>query len=146
MAAGYRRIFGNTLRSANLGRNARHACLDVGLALLLPYFSVMRDRAGLCADGVRVVARLSYGLYLCHGLVLLALPKIFGRHALFTITKQTWSWCLSGWVLFFAVAWAVHRYFEKPIMDLRDEVSPPFYRRLSILAHTKLSLVRWTKR
>jgi peptidoglycan/LPS O-acetylase OafA/YrhL len=79
-------------------------------------------------------------------LVLLALPKIFGRHALFTITKQTWSWCLSGWVLFFAVAWAVHRYFEKPIMDLRDEVSPPFYRRLSILAHTKLSLVRWTKR
>src|ERR1043165_9109254 len=71
MAAGYRRIFGNTLRSANLGRNARHACLDVGLALLLPFFSVMRDRAGLCADGVRVVARLSCGLYLCHGLVLL---------------------------------------------------------------------------
>jgi peptidoglycan/LPS O-acetylase OafA/YrhL len=95
-------------------------CADIGAALLLPGFSQVRERTGMAAEGTRWIARLSYSLYLCHGLVLLMLGKFLGPRSPWPLQKHTVAWCLAAWMASFAVAWIVYRCFEKPIMDLRE--------------------------
>jgi len=97
-------------------------CMAIGFALLLPRFSMMAEKNGWPAELIRWVARLSYALYLCHGLVLLVLWRYFGQHAhsFWNLHRQTWPWCLIAWAVAFAFAWMVYCWFEKPFMDLRD--------------------------
>ncbi len=94
--------------------------MAVGFALLLPRFSQIGAARGLAARCTSWMAKVSYALYLCHGLVLLAIHRWLGAKGLLGIEKNTVLWCLTAWVLSLAVAGAVYRWFEKPIMDLRD--------------------------
>jgi peptidoglycan/LPS O-acetylase OafA/YrhL len=95
-------------------------CLAVGSALLLPYLSFLPEKSGWLAEAARLVARLSYALYLCHGLVLLIFTKFLSHHSLWPSAKHTLPWCLAVWAASFGVAWVVYHWFEKPIMDLRE--------------------------
>jgi peptidoglycan/LPS O-acetylase OafA/YrhL len=85
-----------------------------GFALLLPRFAQLSAAHGVAARFTSWTAKISYALYLCHGLVLLAMARWLG------LQKNTLLWCVTAWLLSFAVAGLVYRWFEKPMMDLRD--------------------------
>jgi peptidoglycan/LPS O-acetylase OafA/YrhL len=94
--------------------------MAIGFALLLPRFSQIAAAEGLVASCTSWLAKVSYALYLCHGLILLAIYRWLGPRGLLGIQKNTIIWCLTAWVLSLAVAGLVYRWFERPIMDLRD--------------------------
>jgi peptidoglycan/LPS O-acetylase OafA/YrhL len=96
--------------------------MAIGFALLLPRCSQIAAAHGFAARCTSWVAKTSYALYLCHGLVLLAIARWLGPRGLFGIEKNTMLWSLTGWALSLAVAGVVYRWFEKPVMDLRDRL------------------------
>lgn len=93
---------------------------SMGFALLLPAFSGIPRTSGIVSQGISWVAKVSYALYLCHGLVILALGRWFGPKSAYPLPKHTFWWCVAAWVGSFVVAGVVYRWFEKPMMDLRD--------------------------
>jgi peptidoglycan/LPS O-acetylase OafA/YrhL len=95
--------------------------LGISCAALLPWASRMTAGDGPAARAVRFVSLVSYSLYLSHVplrivlyqvcFVRLHLPANWGGEAVFQIV------C---WTSYLAFAGAVYRWFEKPVMDLRD--------------------------
>jgi peptidoglycan/LPS O-acetylase OafA/YrhL len=94
--------------------------MAVGFAMLLPRFSQIPAAKGAVARFTSWIARISYALYLCHGLVLLAMWRWMGPKSVIGLEKNTFLWCITAWVLSLAVAGLVYRWFERPMMDLRD--------------------------
>jgi peptidoglycan/LPS O-acetylase OafA/YrhL len=94
--------------------------ISVGFALLLPRFSQMQRSWGYVGPTISWVARVSYAVYLCHELVILALSRWLGNKSALPLTRQTLPWCIAVWVITFIVADVVYRWFEKPMMNLRD--------------------------
>jgi len=94
--------------------------ISVGFALLLPRFSQIQHGWGYIGLTISWVARVSYAVYLCHGLVMLALARWLGQKSIFPLTRNTVPWCIAIWILTFILADIVYRWFEKPVMDLRD--------------------------
>ena len=95
--------------------------LGICCASLLPWASRLTAGEGPFARAVRFVSLVSYSLYLSHVplrivlyqlcFVRLHLPTNWGGEAVFQIV------C---WSSYLAFAGAVYRWFEKPMMDLRD--------------------------
>ena len=98
---------------------------SLGFALLLPLFSRIPAGFGWGGRAISWVAKVSYALYLCHGLVLLAIGRWFGPKTAYPLPRHTILWCVVAWVLSFAVAGIVYRWFEKPLMNLRDRFERP---------------------
>ena len=94
--------------------------MAIGFALLLPRFSKIQAVEGVAARCTSWMAKVSYALYLCHGLVLLAVARWLGPKGLLGLEKNTVLWCITVWLLSLLVAGVVYRWFEKPMMDLRD--------------------------
>ena len=94
--------------------------MAVGFALLLPRFSQISWAKGVAARLTSWIARISYALYLCHGLVLLAMWRWMGPKSGIGLEKNTFLWCITAWFLSLAVAGLVYQWFERPMMDLRD--------------------------
>jgi peptidoglycan/LPS O-acetylase OafA/YrhL len=94
--------------------------MAVGFALLLPRFSQIVGAKGVAARFTSWIARISYALYLCHGLVLLAMWRWMGPKSAIGLEKNTFLWCITAWVLSLSVAGLVYRWFERPMMNLRD--------------------------
>jgi peptidoglycan/LPS O-acetylase OafA/YrhL len=94
--------------------------MAVGFALLLPRFSQISWAKGGAARLTSWIARISYALYLCHGLVLLAMWRWMGPKSGIGLEKNTFLWCITAWFLSLAVAGLVYQWFERPMMDLRD--------------------------
>jgi peptidoglycan/LPS O-acetylase OafA/YrhL len=98
---------------------------SIGFAFLLPACSQIANRWGRCGRVVSWVAMVSYAVYLCHGLVLLTLGRWFGTKSAMPLPKHSLLWCAAAWIITFAVAGIVYRWFERPIMDLRDRFEHP---------------------
>jgi len=94
--------------------------MAVGFALLLPRFSQIAAAKGVAARCTSWIAKTSYALYLCHGLVLLALWRWMGPKSVIGLEKNTFPWCVMAWALSLAVAGLVYQWFERPVMELRD--------------------------
>ena len=94
--------------------------MAIGFAMLLPKFSQISAARGVVAGLTSWIAKISYALYLCHGLVLLAMWRWMGPKSVIGLEKNTFPWCITAWVLSLAVAGLVYKWFERPIMDLRD--------------------------
>lgn len=102
--------------------------IALGFALMLPLFSQIPAGFGPAGRMISWIAKVSYALYLCHGLVLLALARWLGPKSAFPLPKHSLLWCAVAWVLSFTVAGIVYRWFEKPFMDLRDRFEKPLPR------------------
>jgi len=87
---------------------------------LLCRVSFVGDHTGRVPDLVRFVAAISYSLYLTQNPVVLLLSVPQPDPNVPLPWEHTWSWSLTVWVLAIGSAWVVHRWFEKPMMDLRD--------------------------
>ncbi len=94
--------------------------MAVGFALLLPRFSQIPAAGSVAARFTSWIAKISYALYLCHGLILLAMWRWMGPRSSIGLEKNSILWCVTAWVLSLAVAGLVYRWFEKPMMDVRD--------------------------
>ena len=74
--------------------------------------------AGRAENAVRAIARWSYALYLCQLAVMRVMSATFSGHA------QTWLGCLLQAIAFMllsiACAALIYRFFEAPILRLRD--------------------------
>lgn len=95
--------------------------LGISCACLLPWASRLTAGEGAFARAVRFISLVSYSLYLSHVtlrivlyqvcFMVLHLPTNWGGEVVFQIV------C---WASYMAIAGAVYRWFEKPVMDLRD--------------------------
>ena len=94
--------------------------MAIGFALLLPQFARLQAGESWLARATSWVAKTSYALYLCHGLVLLAVTRWLGPRTEFGLQRHTSLWSLTALTLSLLVAGLVYRFFEKPMMDLRD--------------------------
>jgi peptidoglycan/LPS O-acetylase OafA/YrhL len=94
--------------------------LAIGIAFLLARFSQIPAAGGVAARCTSWIAKVSYALYLCHGLVLLAMWRWMGPKTVVGLERDTFLWCLTAWLLSLSVAGIAYRWFEKPMMDLRD--------------------------
>jgi peptidoglycan/LPS O-acetylase OafA/YrhL len=99
--------------------------ISLGFALILPLFSQIPAGFGWPGRVISWVAKISYALYLCHGLVILVLTRWFGPRDPFPLPKHTFLWCVVAWIISFTIAHLVYRWFEKPFMDLRDRYEKP---------------------
>jgi len=45
---------------------------------------------------------------------------LLGPDSFYPLQQRTWTWAVLIWVLSIGSAWVVHRWFEKPMMNLRD--------------------------
>lgn len=91
----------------------------LGCALLLPALSSVRSLPKrMWSSAVSALARWSYGLYLVNALLLAATRSLWGG---LLASSMAWSWALVLGMLAasLATAAALHRWIEKPIMDLR---------------------------
>ena len=66
------------------------------------------------------MARISYSLYLCHGLVVLILKRFCSVGSSLSLVKNTLSWSVVALLTSVFIASLAYRFFEKPMMDLRD--------------------------
>ncbi len=101
-------------------RTGLFSLISASFAAFLPAASTWR-RSGLplpVEAAVRAIARWSYALYLCQLAVMRAMNATFAGNA------QTFAGCLLQAIMFMtlsiACAGLVYRYFEAPILRLRD--------------------------
>jgi peptidoglycan/LPS O-acetylase OafA/YrhL len=90
----------------------------LAMALLLPLLSSWSERPSW-GRPVVFLSLVSYALYLAHlPLRSLLLPMADGASA-----AEALLLCVLCWVSAVVLAWAVHRWWERPFMRLRERVS-----------------------
>lgn len=99
--------------------------ISIGFALLLPAFNSIATGRGAVACGTSWMAKISYSLYLCHGLVLLAIARWLGPKTAAGLAPNTIWWTLTAWAGSLLVAYVVYRWFERPCMNLRERFKKP---------------------
>jgi peptidoglycan/LPS O-acetylase OafA/YrhL len=99
--------------------------LGIGISLLLPFLSRPGSPMNPVRSLVTFIAKVSYALYLSHGLVLLVLNRYCGPKSVLFLPANTPVWSIVALGLAFGVATVTYRFFEKPIMDLRDRLRVP---------------------
>lgn len=89
-------------------------------ALGLPFFVFWKSSSTVFGGMITFLSKISYAVYLIHYCIMSALLKYMMNY---------FGWTLSSFPLIviylsltFFVSYLLHRYFEKPIMDLRDKL------------------------
>jgi peptidoglycan/LPS O-acetylase OafA/YrhL len=107
------------------------SCIDCSIAMLIPFgdgWILQRENA--FSAGIRSVAKWSYSLYLCNLTVISLIRPIED----FIMSKTGWIWpaYTSVWIGYFVVCMIisalVYRFYEMPIMSLRDQTKFPLRR------------------
>lgn len=92
--------------------------LSISLVLLFPMFSTWKT-GGVLKKSITFISLISYALYLLnYSLILLVLEKFVDVEAFSWIGKSILLF--TYWGLSFILSYFLYKYFEKPIMDLRD--------------------------
>ncbi len=92
--------------------------LSISLLLLFPVFSTWKVGSFLKMP-VTVISLISYALYLVnYSLVLLTLQEFVNIEECALLEKL--EILVLFWLLSFVLAFVLYKYFEKPIMNLRD--------------------------
>lgn len=94
---------------------------SLSFALMLPALSNWKSAGGRFARGVTLLSLWSYSLYLCHDVVRRAVYVLLNKLGLF----EPHHFLMFGALFLFVsigLSSMVYRYFEKPVMDLRDRL------------------------
>nr|WP_294935744.1 acyltransferase [uncultured Flavobacterium sp.] len=89
------------------------------IALGLPFFVNWETTAGIVKKPVEFVSKVSYSLYLLHYSIVTVLMKHFVDASKFA-SLQLLGFVVCYLMIVFFLSFIMYRYFEKPIMDLRD--------------------------
>ncbi|KGO89644.1 hypothetical protein Q764_07715 [Flavobacterium suncheonense GH29-5 = DSM 17707] len=87
-------------------------------ALALPFFIFWKSSATVMGKMITVMSKISYAAYLIHYCIMSALLKYLMSYLGWTLSS--FPLILIYLFLTLAVSYLLHRYFEKPIMDMRD--------------------------
>ena len=102
---------------------------DAFLYLLLPLLfslclpaanSLKRMKNKRISDTIQFISKISYSIYLIH-YSLVYLPFFYLLHA--TTVVATIIWYLLYWVVVIGLSAFTYKYFEQPVMKLRDKIS-----------------------
>lgn len=112
---------GSHLENSFFAQTFFFSLTSFALSLLLPFFDTIAHPGTIRARVVAHVSRISYSIYLLHFSVILTLFQYYlnpptVRAALY-IYFLYWAICLTGPGILYTV-------YEKPIMNLRDKISP----------------------
>ena len=88
-------------------------------ALALPFFICWKTSSTVLGKMITVMSKISYAVYLIHYCIMSALLKYLLSY--FGWTLSPFPMILIYLFLTIFVSYMLHRYFEKPIMDLRDK-------------------------
>lgn len=97
--------------------------VSLGIAFLLPFLSAERKHPKtIFTTSIRFLSRISYSLYLTHVISIFMATTILQKWVgdQFNLLKWVSSWLLS--IIFAAI---LYKYYEKPMMDLRDKFPSP---------------------
>ena len=95
----------------------RLSLLSVGCLLLLPKFDSIKTAPRLLTRAVTHISLISYSMYLINlALVAEIIRDHFPPHG----SKTAWFTYFIYWFVIILVSTLLYKYFEKPMMDLRD--------------------------
>ncbi len=94
--------------------------VSISFAMFLPFLSNLHSAPKWFLKSVTFISVISYSIYLLHYSVILQLMKYCIDTSLLSI-MQLHLYTISFLVLTFFFSWILYRFFEKPLMDLRDK-------------------------
>jgi peptidoglycan/LPS O-acetylase OafA/YrhL len=90
---------------------------SIGCFLLLPKFDSIKSAPSVITKIITHISLISYSMYLINlALVAEVIRDNFPPHGL----RTAWAMYLIYWVTVIIVSTMIYKYYEKPIMDLRD--------------------------
>lgn len=93
---------------------------SIGFAFFFPFFSEWKLSNSFFKIPVEFVSKVSYSIYLLHYSIILQLMKHFvNTEILSTSAKYFFTFCYL--VVTFLLSYVFYRFYEKPMMDLRDK-------------------------
>jgi peptidoglycan/LPS O-acetylase OafA/YrhL len=94
---------------------------SIAFALFLPFLAQLQSPANWLSKAVTFLSLISYSIYLLHYGVVLQLMKYVIDTSYFSVIQlHLFTFCYLG-IIFFG-SYLLYNYFEKPIMDLRDQM------------------------
>lgn len=101
---------------------------SICIALLFPFFSKIKTAPRFILKPITFISVTSYSLYLLHySIVLQGMQYVFPVTTLHFNEKIGYSGVY--FVILFALAYVLYRFYEKPMMDLRDR---PYFKKLAL--------------
>ncbi len=112
-------------RDSPIGYALLLTAIPLCCSLTLPWFNQMEDRGGLLPAVIERISIWSYSIYLCHMLIYNGGKPLVGYDSLSTGGKLAYK--LASLAVIILVSALNYRWFEKPLMDLRDRhrAAPP---------------------
>ena len=94
--------------------------LSIGVALLLPVLSLWKTETSFIQKPIEFISKISYSMYLLHYSLILYLMKHFIDITSFT-KAQLYLFTTLYLMIVFILSALLYRFYEKPMMDLRDK-------------------------
>jgi len=92
---------------------------SVAFAFLLPFFSEWKSFLNPLSNPVELISKISYSVYLLHYSIILQLLKFFMDTSQMSITERHF-FTLIYLTITFLLSYILYRFYEKPIMNWRD--------------------------
>ncbi|WP_313804481.1 acyltransferase [Flavobacterium sp.] len=92
---------------------------SITFSLFLPFLSEWKAESNWLTNSITFTSKISYSIYLLHYGVVLQLMKYFISTEAFS-TSMLHGFTFAYLLITFLLSFLLYRYFEKPIMDLRD--------------------------
>jgi peptidoglycan/LPS O-acetylase OafA/YrhL len=98
----------------------------VGPMLLLPLMSSIRSGTGVLYEALTFISKISYAMYVLHlsVVLLIIVPWCVRLMDFGTSAAGSFSAYAVFWVVSVVLSFLVFRFFERPMMNLRDRFSP----------------------
>ena len=93
---------------------------SVAFAFLLPFFSNWKTFTNPILYPIELISKISYSIYLLHYSVILQLMKHFVDTTVLS-TSERHFFTLIYLTITFLLSYILYRFYEKPMMNLRDE-------------------------
>ena len=93
---------------------------SVAFAFLLPFFSEWKSFLNPLSNPVELISKISYSVYLLHYSIILQLLKFFMDTSQMSITERHF-FTLIYLTITFLLYYILYRFYEKPMMNLRDK-------------------------
>src|SRR5574343_278755 len=94
---------------------------SLGFAFILPIFSEWKLSNSFLKNPIVFVSKISYAIYLIHYSVILQLMKYFVDTTVLT-SHQRHFFTILYLMITFLMAYILYRFYEKPMMNLRDKI------------------------
>ncbi|HLO73647.1 MAG TPA: acyltransferase [Flavobacterium sp.] len=94
---------------------------SLGFAFFFPFFSEWKLSNSFLKNPIEFVSKISYSIYLIHYSIILQLMKYFVDTTLMT-SFQRHFFTISYLIITFLMAYILNRFYEKPMMNLRDRI------------------------